>query len=149
MILFRLATRSHARDLSGTGAMLYGGRWNAKGLRMLYTSGNVSLATLEILANLSTPHLSKSFYIVEIDLPESLPIYEPELPEDWNAFPHAQSTIDIGTQFLKSDEHVCMKVPSAIISTEYNYLLNPLHESFINVKILDIRPMILDQRLVS
>jgi len=149
MILYRLASRAYAQDLSGTGAMLYGGRWNAKGRRMLYTSANVSLATLEILANLSTPHLHKGFYIVEIDFPDDCGIYEPELPNDWNAFPHVQSTIDIGNEFLALGKAICLKVPSAIVSSEFNYLLNPSHDDFMRLKVRDVRPMILDQRLLS
>jgi len=52
MVLYRITSKAYVRDLSGTGAFLYGGRWNKKGIRMLYTSGSLSLAALEIVVNL-------------------------------------------------------------------------------------------------
>jgi RES domain-containing protein len=54
MILYRFAHRKFAKDLSGTGARLKGGRWNPPGIPVIYTSENISLALLEILANAQT-----------------------------------------------------------------------------------------------
>lgn len=55
MLLYRIAEEQFARDLSGAGARLYGGRWNPKGVPMLYTAESVALAALEVLVRLSTP----------------------------------------------------------------------------------------------
>lgn len=148
MILYRLASKAFVRDLSGTGAMLYGGRWNKKGQRMLYTSGSLSLAALEIIANLSSAQINLNLYCLELELPDELLLTEPDLPEGWDAFPHSHVSVAIGSDFLKRDKF-CLKVPSAIIPIEYNYLFNPLHPDFEKVKMLDARPFILDHRLVK
>ena len=148
MILYRITSKAHARDLSGTGAMLYGGRWNPKGIRMLYTSQSLSLATLEVVANLSGDRISNNLYCVELAIPEDLAIKELEvLPKEWNAFPYTGDTTKIGEEFVKANG-LCLKVPSAIIRSEYNFLLNPLHEDFMKVQFLDARPFILDKRIL-
>jgi len=148
MILYRIASRTHIRDLTGTGAMLFGGRWNIKGVRMLYTSQSVSLAMLEVLANLSSPNLSRNLHLAEIEVPEAKGIEECEVPDNWNSFPYTESTIRLGTNFIKKNGF-CLKVPSALVSSEYNFLLNPHHDDFESVKILDTRPVIIDQRLLT
>ena len=115
---------------------------------MLYTSASLSLAALEIVVNLSSNNLDKSLFCTEIEFPENLEVTSLEaLPDNWNAFPYSDQTVSIGSKFIE-ENGLCLKVPSAIIPTEYNYLLNPLHDDFHKVKFLDARPLILDKRLV-
>lgn len=149
MILYRITTKPYINDLSGTGAMLYGGRWNAKGQRMLYTSESLSLAMLEIMANLSSKLLGRGFYCVELELSNECVIETlPSLPDQWNAYPYTLATIEAGNEFLKTGG-VCIKVPSAIIPTEFNYLMNPLHDNFHHLKVVDARPILFDHRLLD
>ncbi|MEP1095788.1 MAG: RES family NAD+ phosphorylase [Cyclobacteriaceae bacterium] len=149
MILHRITSKVHSQDLSGTGAMLYGGRWNGKGVRMLYTSASLSLAALETVVNLSGNRLGQRLFCVELDFPDELPISEiATLPKNWNVYPHTSDTVLLGNNFIKRGE-LCLKVPSAIIPSEYNYLLNPAHDDFSKVRFLDARPLILDKRLVQ
>ncbi|MCF6361540.1 MAG: RES family NAD+ phosphorylase [Cyclobacteriaceae bacterium] len=146
MILHRITTKPYINDLSGTGAMLYGGRWNKKGIRMLYTSESLSLAVLEVIANLSSSKL-KNLYCVELDLPDNLDIETVKrLHKQWNLFPYTGDTVKIGSRFVKQGG-LCLKVPSAIVPTEHNYLLNPLHDDFYKIRVRDARPFLLDQRI--
>ena len=147
MILYRISKREYINDLSGIGAMLFGGRWNMKGVRAIYTSGSVSLAVLEIIANLSADKIDLGFYVAEIEYTDSYPIQTiEELPEKWNSYLYTYQTIKLGTEFLKSNQ-LCLKVPSAIVNSEFNYILNPCHPDFLDIRIKDIRPLILDKRL--
>lgn len=147
MILHRISTKPYINDLSGTGAMLYGGRWNKKGTRMVYTSGSLSLAVLEVIANLSSSKLT-NLYCAELDFPDDLEIITiNKLPGQWNAFPYTGLTVEKGSDFVQHGG-LCLKVPSAIVPTEHNYLLNPLHDDFYKIKVRDARPFLLDQRLV-
>jgi RES domain-containing protein len=149
MILYRITTKNFANDLSGMGAMMYGGRWNQIGVPMVYTSANLSLATLEIIVNLSSIQINKGMYCCEIDFPDHLPITPLEnLPEHWNRFPHITETTVIGSNFFKN-EGLCLKVPSAVITSEYNYLLNPNHPNFNEIRVVDTRPMLFDSRLIN
>ena len=148
MILHRITSKAHVRDLSGTGAMMYGGRWNPKGIRMLYTSQSLSLAALEVIVNLSGEKIHNNLYCVELECPEELSVKTADkLPKEWSAYPYTKGTTDIGKAFIQSSE-LCLKVPSAIIPSEFNYLLNPQHDDFMKVRFLDARPFILDKRLL-
>ncbi len=148
MILHRITTKPYINDLSGTGAMLYGGRWNKKGILMLYASESLSLAVLEVIANLSSSKL-KNLYCVELGFPDDLEIETiKRLPKQWNLFPYTGDTVKLGSRFVQHGG-LCLKVPSAIIPTEYNYLLNPLHDSFYKIRVIDARPFLLDQRFMK
>ena len=150
MIVYRLTSKIHARDLSGTGAMLFGGRWNNKGQRMLYTSASIALATLEVIANLSSAKINLNMYLVEIEVPDSMGIDTiNELPDGWNGFPHSYKTVELGSSFLKEKRNPCLCVPSAIVPYEYNFLFNPLHDEFEALAIKDTRPFMIDQRLAK
>lgn len=148
MILYRISRKLHINDLSGTGAMLFGGRWNKKGVCALYTSQSVSLAVLESIANLSAEKIDSGLHIAEIQLPANAKADEIQaLPEEWNTYPHVAATVNYGTDFLKKGGF-CLKVPSALVPTEFNYIVNPLHGDFSEIKIIDTRPLILDKRLM-
>jgi len=70
-----------------------------------------------------------------------------ELPKDWNAIPHSNSTQLIGDKFLDQEKHLVMKVPSVVVSGDFNYLINPRHIFFPKIKILKIEPFQFDERL--
>lgn len=147
MILYRITSKAYTRDLSGTGAMINGGRWNPRGFRMLYTSESLSLATLEVVVNLSGDKLTNNLYCVELEFPDQFPIETlKSLPENWNTYPYSGVTNELGKDFIQRGG-LCLKVPSAIIPTEFNYLINPLHDDYMKVKFIDARPFILDKRL--
>lgn len=135
--------------MSGMGAKLYGGRWNNVGIPMLYLASSRALAALEVLAHLTTVQDPESFCITVFDVPENS-IEELEkhlLPQDWNSYPSPSSLKKRGDLFAKSNRALLLKVPSAIVEDEYNYLLNVSHPLLTKVKILDIKPFLFDKRL--
>ena len=69
------------RAFSGEGARRYGGRWNSKGHAVVYTSGSISLAILEILAHIQIYDILEEYvYIpVEFDPKLSMTLNPPEL----------------------------------------------------------------------
>jgi RES domain-containing protein len=150
MIVYRIAHQKYARDLTGTGAKLAGGRWNSPGNRMLYTAGSISLAILEVAVHLSLEKVPKGFKIIVLEIPDEYAhksIDRRKLPINWSLSIHAPFTQNIGDVFLEKNEFLTLQVPSAIVPEEYNYLINPLHPAFSLVKILDIRDMNFDSRL--
>lgn len=149
MILYRIAKRPYA-DLSGTGARLYGGRWNSEGRSMVYLTSSRSLAVLEALVHLSPTNLPLDFCIMTIDAPDNFAeIKVEQLPQNWNDYPEPNSLKHIGKDFLLKQKHLFLKVPSAIVNEEYNYLLNPLHPDAGLVKIISTQPFAFDQRLTN
>jgi RES domain-containing protein len=149
MILYRL-TKCIYNDLSGSGARLYGGRWNSEGRSMVYLTSSRSLALLEALVHLSPTNLPNDYCMMTIDVPDNIAEIDTKmLPHNWHEYPEQNSLKQIGNKFLQENKHLLLKVPSAIIKEEYNYLMNPLHSQSAAVKILSNQPFYFDQRLAA
>ena len=147
MIVFRLSKEKFSRDLSGKGAEVVGGRWNSKGNPMLYTSQSIALCVTEIAVHVPLGILPKDYQLVHIELPKTEILEVKKLPKDWQTFPHANSTQMIGDKFLKENKFLVMKVPSAMVQGEFNYLINPWHKDFNKIKIHKIENFTFDERL--
>ena len=53
----------------------------------------------------------------------------------------------MGDRFVREKKFMVMRVPSAVIQGDYNYLLNPSHPSFAQVKIQATEVYGFDERL--
>lgn len=126
MQVYRLCKKEFANDLTGTGAKLYGGRWNKINTPCVYTASSRALAILEFSVNVNEllipDHLS--MVTIEIDIKFVKEVLFKNLPRDWKLHPMSTTTQDIGTYMLEKGTKI-IKVPSAIIEQEYNYILNP------------------------
>ncbi len=149
MKVYRLSKAQFANDLSGKGAELAGGRWNSKGLPMLYTSSSRALCTAEIAVHTPLGIVPTDYVIIEIEIPDDSleEIKVVILPKNWREFPHSQSTKKLGDIFLKNCKNLTLKVPSAVVSGDYNFLINPFHPDFAKVKILQKEVFEFDRRL--
>jgi RES domain-containing protein len=150
MIVYRLCNEIYSNDLSGTGAKMFGGRWNSKGIPMLYSSEHISLATLEMIVHNHFKDFAVELALVKIALPTGIELQEikaQKLKEDW--IEDASYTRFMGNQFVQSGDQLAIKVPSVIITEEFNILINPLHKDFKKVKITAIKNFRTDKRLVS
>ncbi|MDB5193215.1 MAG: hypothetical protein JWQ96_2778 [Segetibacter sp.] len=148
MILYRFSHERYSDDLSGTGAKLYGGRWNSIGLPALYTSSNISLSLLEVLVNSTTLTQLKSLVLMRIEIPALLQQSVQTLPKlkgDW--YYDIEYCKWIGTEFLKESNHLLLQCPSAVVHEEMNYLVNPMHKDFKKVKLLSGKGFVFDERL--
>lgn len=149
MLLYRLSRSVYAGDLSGTGARLYGGRWNSIGKPMVYLASSRSLAILEVLVHLPPALVPSDYEIITIQTPDDFQEIRAEnLPKSWQQFPHPDRLKSIGDAFIAEGKHLLIKVPSAIVDSEYNYLLNPAHPKASAVKIKNRQPFTFDQRLL-
>jgi RES domain-containing protein len=150
MLLYRITRNTYTNDLSGTGARLYGGRWNNIGRAMVYTASSRSLAMLEALVHLPTAIIPDDFCLITIEAPEDIFVADTRLfPPNWNAYPEPEILKRTGDFFLKQNQNLLMKVPSAIVKEEFNYLINPMHPNIAEVKILKTEPFTFDERLLS
>jgi RES domain-containing protein len=148
MILHRFAHRKYAHDISGTGSKLKGGRWNSVGLAVVYSSERISLSLLEVLANANTLEELQVLQLTEIEVPDNVPLHEIRLSqlkkEWWKDFEYSQW---LGSEILKENKALIIKCPSAIIESENNYLINPLHSSFKKINIKAVNDFRFDERL--
>lgn len=150
MIVYRLAKALYKNDLSGKGAELFGGRWNSKGIPMLYTCQSRALCTTEIAVHTPLGIIPKDYYLITIEIPDSVIIKEiaqTDLPSDWKCYPHSHSTQTIGDNFIMANSDLVLKVPSAVVQGESNFLLNPLHGGINKVKLQNTEPFEFDERL--
>jgi RES domain-containing protein len=150
MKIYRLSRKKHANDLSGTGVRLFGGRWNSRGVNALYGAENISLAKLEVTVHLDLDIIPDDYFLIEIEIPENINIkvLEKEVLEtDWNTIPHSESTQLKGDEFLDENQFLVLKVPSAIVPQEHNFILNPNHKNFSLIKITAIEKFTFDNRL--
>lgn len=154
MLVYRICKSKYVRDLSGKGAALYGGRWNPPGIHLLYTAGSISLACLEYLANNFHIISSQDICLVKIRVNDESSVEECDLQSlglNWNQKNYIpQTTQAIGENFVRESQSYMLKVPSAIVPQEYNFLLNPMHPHHKSTIIEEVvEPFILDGRLVG
>lgn len=148
MQVFRITSRKHAGDLSGYGAAMFGGRWNKKGIPVLYTGGNREIALLETLVH-TPPLLIPELDILTLELPDdsvtSLEITN--LPKNWNVYPAPVILSEIGEKWIKEWKTIALRVPSCIIHSSYNYILNCRHPEYSRVRIIKREHFKFDSRL--
>jgi RES domain-containing protein len=70
-----------------------------------------------------------------------------ELPANWFAASPPLQLQSIGGEWLERGETAVLKVPSAIVIEEWNYLLNPLHADFRKLRMSASKPFSFDQRV--
>ncbi len=150
MKVYRLSKAKYAGELSGIGAAKFGNRWNSKGVEMIYTAGCRALAVTEVLVHLPTGLIPEDMMMIEIDIPDHLPVKVLDskvLPENWKVFPPPAETRHLGDAFVADHKFVILKVPSAVVEGDFNYLINPNHPDFKQIKILSKKAFRFDTRL--
>ena len=148
MIVYRLTSGQFSNDLSGNGAKLYGGRWNSFGLPALYTTEHISLAVLEMLVHIKHFRTPLNYFLITLEIPEQVSLVSidyKKMKKNWkDDSSYLQS---MGDAFLTSKQSLVLKVPSAIVEAENNFIVNPAHPDLVKIKILKSENFIFDKRL--
>ena len=147
---WRIVREDHGYTaFDGEGARRFGGRWNSRGTRTVYTSATLSLAALETLVHLNPPVAFK-YVAIPIEFDEALveTFATSDLPADWNEEPPPPSTAEIGDRWVKESRSAVLELPSVIIPAEPNYLLNLAHSDFKRIRIGKPTPFSFDPRLI-
>lgn len=134
---FRIVKARHARSaFSGEGARVAGGRWNRPGESVVYTSASLALAAIETFVHLGEDAVHIRFVYFELGIPDTLAIQRCRRPPPrWRAEPPEEASMRYGSRWLRGKRSAVLEVPSAIIPTEKNYLLDPLHPAFRRIRI--------------
>ena len=148
MIVFRITKSAKAPDISGYGAAIYPGRWNKKGTLVLYTGESKEIALLENIVHIP-PMMTPELDILTIEIPDdSITVLTPEdLPSNWYQYPAPTVLSDIGQKWVDNGKTVALKVPSSIIHSAYNFILNCKHKDYAKVKIISQKKFYFDSRL--
>lgn len=143
-------TKWASSAFDGDGARRYGGRWNSVGTPMVYTAESRSLAALEILVHLEGP--ARGYSMIRCEIPDDVAIEEladGDLPDGWRDAPAPAALAAIGDAWVARGTSAVLKVPSAVVDGEHNYLLNPRHSSFERISVHLAEPFPYDERLVA
>lgn len=150
MKVFRIAREEYIKDLTGTGAKLYGGRWNPKGIAILYTAENKSLSALEVLVHFNRNIFPNELRILTLEIPN-----EEIIDFDKKRFDNILASEDSnykfkleGRKWIESKKSLGLKVPSVLIPGEFNILINSSHESSSLLEIIDIENFKFDERFL-
>ncbi|MHB0980994.1 MAG: RES family NAD+ phosphorylase [Thermoleophilia bacterium] len=149
LLVWRLVTARYADSaFSGEGARRYGGRWNPRGVPLVYTSSSQSLALLEMLVQ--DDPLRARYVVIPATLPDRVAIERvtvAELPAAWRELGARERLQALGAAWAARLPSAVLAVPSVVIPAESNYLLNPLHPAFGEIQIGEPRPFFTDLRL--
>lgn len=149
---WRIVKAKHAATaFSGDGARQVGGRWNSPGAPVVYVAGSASLAILEILVHLPYSELMKRYVVFEVTFDDALvrAVDAAGLPKNWREYPPPAETQRIGDAWLAGAGSAILRVPSVIVPSEWNYLLNPAHGDFAKISIGPKQPVQFDPRLIK
>ena len=139
-----------SKAFDGEGARRAGGRWNHQGTVVVYVSESLALAALESFIHLGGAGRCISHVAIQVQIREDIEIDEisPEsLPSNWRKEPPPDSTKLIGTTWVKEAKTAIFRVPSVVVPTEYNYMLNPLHADFKQLVFSIPKPFHFDPRM--
>lgn len=149
MDLYRISRKKYIKDLSGEGAKKFGGRWNYKGSAVLYSSETESLAALETLFHTSIATMPSDLNLLILSIPDSINPDEidiNQLPSSWKNYPAPIQLAEIGNKWIDSESSLLLKVPSVLVKSEMNFLINPNHSDADKMSIKEIRPFTFDIR---
>jgi RES domain-containing protein len=152
MRVYRLIrARWVSQALTGEGARHYGSRWNPKGVPMVYTASTLSLAALEALVHFAIDTAPLDYVALTIRVPDAAVerVVDKQLPSDWHTTPAPAACQELGARWAAEARSLGLSVPSAVVPSENNILLNPLHPDFSKVTLENQEPFVFDSRLVT
>lgn len=151
LTVWRLTTARRAKSaFSGEGARLYGGRWNPKGIPVVYTAQTQALAALEMMVQDEV--FAARYVMIQAQIPDGVAIERIEvrsLPAGWRSMRYLETLREIGAEWARSRRSAVLAVPSAVVPAETNYLLNPPHPEFKRIRIGKPAAFRLDPRLLA
>ncbi|MEP7321092.1 MAG: RES family NAD+ phosphorylase [Saprospiraceae bacterium] len=147
--VYRCSKCKYIRDLSGFGSYKVGGRWNSKGVYMLYSASNPSLAFLESLVHMAPIISGVDYCLMQLHSKQEsiLNLKVEDLPKDWRSDPAPEYLKRIGDQFIEEGKYLMLKVPSAVLPMEWNVLINPKHSLMAQLMVETPVPVNIDPRI--
>ncbi len=141
--------RYAAEAATGEGARLYGGRWNSRGIRVVYASDSLALAAVESFVNIEPNLVPTDLVSIAGVIPDTVIIETlatRRLPARWHESGN-ESLRTIGDEWIRSGRSAAFRVPSAAIQGEWNVLLNPVHAEFAKIQFHRPKPFEFDSRM--
>jgi RES domain-containing protein len=149
---WRIYKKRHARSaFTGEGARRFGGRWNSPGHTVIYLAQSQALAALEMLVHLEAADALKHYQMCPVTFSSAMVenLDPATLPANWRKDPSPKKVRAIGNEWIESGRSLVLRVPSAIVAAEHNFLLNPTHKDFPRIGIGKPERFKFDRRLLA
>ena len=117
-----------AEAFSGRGSLVGDGRWHHAGRLAVYVAQHASLATLEVLVHLKRVSDIQPYVMYAVEVPDKEIMTPADLPRNWQKNIEASRTY--GDRWLATGRSAALRVPSVLVPSEFNLLLNPVHRAF-------------------
>lgn len=142
---------SNHENLSGAGGLRYGARWHSAGSRIVYLAESPAGALIEILVHLELDQfeLPDTYKLLRVSVPAEIQAEDItgwERDKRWKQ--RLRLTRALGDAWLHATRTALAKVPSAVMPSTWNYLLNPDHPDARKMKIVDVTPARFDPRVL-
>jgi RES domain-containing protein len=151
--VYRIVREPYAKTpLDGEGSYRFGGRWSSPGTRLAYTAEHLSLAMVEYFVHIEASDPPKDLVVVAADIPDTVSrvaLTQEELPSHWRQVPAPASLAVIGDTFAIERKSAILVLPSALVPSESNWLVNPLHPEFAEIQVNAAEPFGYDARFFA
>lgn len=150
LLVYNIRKEKFAFELIASGVA---NRWNKTDEFVIYTGSSRALSILELAVHRAAINIDHSYkmLIIELSIEESdiKTIRQEELPVKWRLVKSYPALQEIGSAWYQSLETLILKIPSAVIPQEFNYLINTHHPYFKSkVHILNVEDFVWDNRLL-
>jgi RES domain-containing protein len=149
MEVYRITHKKWSKQLTPSG---FQARWNSAGIFIIYTADSRALACLENVVHKGYADFLAPFILMSILIPDDLKVSVlpiKDLPNNWSKSGDLgyRSCQPFGDNWILKSDSAVLRVPSALIPKESNYLLNPRHPDFARISIIEEEPFIFDARI--
>jgi RES domain-containing protein len=135
---------------TGEGARITGGRWTSPGHPAVYCAEHLSLATLEVLVHapgVGQRAVRRVRFRIRLEPGLVVSVDDDRLPPDFSPRTPFAVSRRIGDAWIRALDSPALSVPSAIVPSERNVILNPVHPRFGSLKWDSGQPIHLDERV--
>ncbi len=123
--------RSIYDPLDTTGSQTFGGRWNARGVPVLYASLTYAGGLLELMAHASIPRRPpRDHFACLVQIPDDagLIVLEPPYPRGWDHPDDYRVARRLAEPWVSAGKELCLEVPSVPGSpVQRNLVINARH----------------------
>lgn len=145
--LYRVCRAKYAH-LDGYGASVAGGRWNSPGRAVVYMAESIALAVLENLVHMPRQDFPMGYVVVTAILPLDIEVHTQASIASLSGIPQGESQ-HLGDYWFDNGLSAVLRVPSFVVQSEHNFLLNPTHPNFQKIAAIPAKPFHFDQRLFN
>ncbi len=147
MLVYRIVHKKYSTSLFASGLK---GRWNGTGKKVIYTAESIPLAFLENMVRRQGVGFNSDFKIMIIEIPDSVSISvinTSDLESGWRDFKDNSKCQFLGDKWYDEGKAMILKVPSAVLSEAFNYIINSEFSDYGMVNLIAVTDLIPDERI--